>query len=171
MFVRYVGTSTSCGAPSYLAALAGAAGHVVLDPSSRRRNITVECLLDGAPVHVPLPPMQRDFLDLAACVFVGDSWQVETLRPTTGRGNSRSSCPFVTSARGRRVVLSWKALSRRFPGTRSHLNGCRAPASSPLFGIGRCSREGSIPCAYSPAESIHFSVPMRSSQRDVACCL
>src|SRR4051812_18840718 len=70
-FVRYVG-SNSCRSGEYLAALAGTSGEIVLDPSSRRRNITVEFTLDGGPVHVSLAPLARDLLDIAACVYVAD---------------------------------------------------------------------------------------------------
>lgn len=72
MFVRYVGTARSCSEANYLSAIAGRDDYVVLDPSSRNRNITVEFSCDGDAVHLPLPPLQRDFLDLAACVFVAD---------------------------------------------------------------------------------------------------
>lgn len=116
MFVRYVGTSASCDAPSYLAAVAGTGSHVVLDPSSRRRNITVEFLQDGERVHIPLPPMQRDFLDLAACIFVGDELTSRDAAPDHWTRELSYLMPV-------RDINSWEASRARLENTLATISG------------------------------------------------
>lgn len=130
MFVRYVGTSRSCDAPSYLAALAGAGTHVVLDPSSRHRNITVEFTLDGEPVHLPLPPMQRDFLDLAACIFVGD----ELMSRDGSPDHWTRQLSFLLPVRD---VGSWEAI-------RSRLESSLATISGDAFSFGFVPRSSIV---------------------------
>lgn len=68
--VRYVGQD-GCNEPAYAAALADGET-VVIDARSRRANVVVRFRRDDSPVRVDLSPLHRDFLDLAAAVYVAD---------------------------------------------------------------------------------------------------
>jgi 7-cyano-7-deazaguanine synthase in queuosine biosynthesis len=68
--VRYVGLNNG-DHPAYTAALADGKS-VVIDPRSRKANVVVRFRLDGSPVRVDLSPLHKDFLDLAAAVYVAD---------------------------------------------------------------------------------------------------
>lgn len=67
--VRYVGGG--CTEPAYTAALADGES-AVIDTRSRRPNVVVRFRHADRPVRVDLSPLHRDFLDLAAAVYVAD---------------------------------------------------------------------------------------------------
>lgn len=67
---RYVGPD-GCDDPLYLAELTAAAG-AVIDTVSPQRNVTVKARLDDRPLRFEFSDELRDFIDVAAAVYVGD---------------------------------------------------------------------------------------------------
>jgi 7-cyano-7-deazaguanine synthase in queuosine biosynthesis len=116
MFVRYVGTTRSCDDPSYLLAVSRQSSRIVLDPSSRARNITIEFSLDGDAVHLPLPAAVRDFLDLAACIYVAD----ELVSRASAPDHWTRELDFLVPVRDPAV---WEACRARLEATLSILSG------------------------------------------------
>ena len=68
-FTRFIGTSNRN--PLYRAALrSGAVRKMDLRPTAG--NITLDFVLDGQPFALPMAPVVRDLVDLAAMVYVAD---------------------------------------------------------------------------------------------------
>jgi 7-cyano-7-deazaguanine synthase in queuosine biosynthesis len=68
--VRYIGEK-GCLDAGYHAALADV-DRVIIDTCPRRANVVLRFQRNGHPVRVPLSPVHRDFLDLAAGVYIAD---------------------------------------------------------------------------------------------------
>jgi 7-cyano-7-deazaguanine synthase in queuosine biosynthesis len=77
--LRYIGGARS-GEAAYGAALTSA-GRRVIDTLSKKANVTVNFDLNGSVAEVPLRPEVRDFLDLAATIYIGDELEARAGAP------------------------------------------------------------------------------------------
>lgn len=76
---RYVGTD-GCDDPNYTTEL-GASDGACIDMLSPQRNVTIEFRRDDHPLRLDLSDDLRDFVDLAASVYVGDELEQRKQQP------------------------------------------------------------------------------------------
>lgn len=97
---RYVGPA-GCNDPHYLTELTSADG-AVIDTVSPQRNVTIEAEFEGHPLRFDFSDEVRDFIDVAAAVYVGDELEARTAQGNTWTREFQHTVPVSDPAMWRR---------------------------------------------------------------------